>query len=65
MFWEHGKITLGCVEGLELRLVGSWNEQVSHYHVSETGTGIRIVKEAKTLHIVETKSRDSETRCVG
>jgi len=38
MFWEHGEVTLGGVEGLELRLVGSWNKQVSHYHVSETGT---------------------------
>jgi len=65
MFWEHREITLGGVEGLELRLVGSWNNQVSHYHVGETGTGIRNVKEGKTLYVVQTKSRDSETRCVG
>jgi len=65
MFWEHGEITLGGVEGLELRLVGNWNKQVSHYHVGETGTGIRTVKEGKTLYVVQTKSRDSETRCVG
>ena len=65
MFWEHGEITLGGVKRLELRLVESWNRQVSHYHVSEIGTGIRNVKEGKTLYVVQTKSRDSGTRCVG
>ena len=38
---------------------------MSHYDVSETGTGIRNVQEGKTLHVVERKSRDSEMRCVG
>jgi len=51
MFWEHGEVTLGGVEGLELRLVGSWNKQVSHYHVSETGTCIRNVKDGQTLYV--------------
>jgi len=65
MFWEHGEVTLGGVKGLELRLVGSWNKQVSHYHVSETGTGIRNVKEGQTLYVVQKRSRDSGTRCIG
>ena len=50
---------------MEQRLVRSWNKQVSHYHINETGTDIRKVKEGKTLYVVQTKSRDSETRCVG
>jgi len=65
MFWERGEVTLGGVEGLELRLVGSWNKQVSHYHVSETGTCIRNVKDGQTLYVVQTRSRDSGTRYVG
>jgi len=65
MFWECGEVTLGGVEGLELRLAGSWNKQASHYHVSETGTCIRNVKEGQTLYVVETRSRDSRMRCVG
>jgi len=48
---------------LELRLVRRWNE--FHTMISETGTGMRNVQEGKTLHVVEPKSRDSETRCVG
>jgi len=52
MFWERGEVTLGGVKGLELRLVGSWNKQESHYHVSETDTCIRNVKEGQTLYVV-------------
>jgi len=40
MFCEKGEITLGGVEGLELRLVRRWNEQESHYDISKTGTGV-------------------------
>lgn len=43
VFWEQGEITLGRVEGLELRFVRRWNEQVSHYDISKTGTSIRNV----------------------
>ena len=50
---------------MELRLVRRWNERVSHYDVCKTGTGIRNVQEGKTLQVVETKSRDSDTRCIG
>ena len=64
MFWERGEVTLGGVEGLELRLVGSWNKQVSYYHVSETGTCIRNVKEGQTLYVVQTRSNDLGTRCL-
>jgi len=64
MFWEQEEITLGGVEHLELRLVRRWIKRVSHYDISETGTSIRNVKEEKTLHLVETRSRDPETRCV-
>ena len=65
MVWEHGEVTLEGEKGLKLRLVESWNKQVPHYHVSETGTCIRNIKNGQTLYVVQTRSRDSGTRCVG
>jgi len=43
MFWEDAGIRTRGAEGLELRLVKRWNEQVSHSDSSQIGEGIRNV----------------------
>jgi len=43
MLWEDAGTRSRGAEGLELRLVKRWNEQVSHSDGSKIGGGIRNV----------------------
>jgi len=43
MFWEDARTRTRSAEGLELRSVKRWNEQVSHSDGSQIGEGIRNV----------------------
>ena len=64
MFWDDAGIRTSGAKCLGLRLAGRWNKLVLHYDDSETGKGIRNFRTAKTLEVVETKSRDRGTKWV-